>query len=131
MTETEGNDRRPTGDDEHPRAEGDRTEPTDRPTYVEPGPGIPWRITLFLVLAVVVVVFAVQNTQAVELRFLAWDWRLPLVIIILVAVVVSVLLDEIVGGMLKRRRLHRRRDREELHRLRGAGDRQEGPGRDH
>jgi uncharacterized integral membrane protein len=105
-----------TNDNEH-RDEAVE-EPTGEATYVEPGPGIPWRLTIFLALAVIVVVFAVQNTQAVELRFLGWTWQLPLVIIILVAVVVSILLDEIVGGMVKRRRLRRRRDTAELRRLR-------------
>jgi uncharacterized integral membrane protein len=88
------------------------------PTRSEPPPAIPWRIALFLLLAVVVVVFAVQNTQDVELRFLGWSWSLPLVIIILATVVVSVLADEVLGAVLKRRRRQRYLEREELKRLR-------------
>lgn len=87
----------------------------------EPSPGIPWRLGLFLLLATLVVVFAVQNTQEVGLEFLAWEWRLPLVIIILITVVVSVILDEVLGGIIKRRRTRRRREREELSRLREMG----------
>ena len=82
-------------------------------------PEFPWRVILFLLLAVLVVVFAVQNTQSVELRILGWSWELPLVIIILATVVVSVLLAEILGGIIKRRRRLRRLEREELKRLRG------------
>ncbi len=95
----------------------DRREPSRPP--VDAGVEIPWRVTLFLLLAILVVVFAVQNTQSVELRFLGWSWELPLVIIILGTVVVSVLLDEVLGGIIKRRRRLRRLEREELRRLRG------------
>ncbi|HJR92380.1 MAG TPA: lipopolysaccharide assembly protein LapA domain-containing protein [Acidimicrobiia bacterium] len=98
-------------------APADQREPS-RPS-VDAGVEIPWRVTLFLLLAILVVVFAVQNTQSVELRFLGWSWELPLVIIILGTVVVSVLLDEVLGGIIKRRRRLRRLEREELRRLRG------------
>ena len=49
-------------------APADQREPS-RPS-VDAGVEIPWRVTLFLLLAILVVVFAVQNTQSVELRFL-------------------------------------------------------------
>lgn len=88
------------------------------PSTIDSPPGIPWRLTVFLVLTVLIVVFAVQNTQAVELRFLGWSWQLPLVIVILIAVVISVILDEVLGGIIKRRRVRRRREHEELERLR-------------
>lgn len=101
---------------EEPREVPETVEPEPRPAV---GPGVPWRLAVFLVLAVVVVVFAVQNTQDVELRFLGWTWQLPLAIILLMAVVVSILLDEIVGGLVRRRRLRRRQERQELRRLRG------------
>lgn len=102
-------------------ADAERTEPSTQATpapYSEPTPGIPWRLALFLLLAVVVVIFAVQNTQDVELQFLGWSWQLPLVIIITITVVVSVLLDEILGGIIKRRQRRRRMERKELERLR-------------
>lgn len=94
-------------------------EPTEQPAYTETGPGVPWRLALFLILAIVVVVFAVQNTQDVELHFLGWNWELPLVIIILMAVVVTIILDQILTGLVTRRRRRRRIEREELRRLRG------------
>lgn len=80
---------------------------------------IPWRLVAALVIVALIVVFAVQNTQDVELRFLAWSWQLPLVIVILVAVVVSILLDQILSGIVRRRRRRHRHELEELRRLRG------------
>lgn len=84
----------------------------------EPGPSIPWRMGGFLLLTTLIVVFAVQNTQDVDLNFLGWNWNLPLVIVILIAALVAVLLDEVLGGLIKRRRLRARRERTELERLR-------------
>ena len=84
----------------------------------EPPPAIPWRLGVFLLLAVLVVVFSIQNTQDATLQFLGWSWRLPLVIILLATVVVSVLLDEILGGIIKRRRRRRHEELEELRHLR-------------
>jgi uncharacterized integral membrane protein len=84
----------------------------------EPGPSFPWRLSLFLVLIVFVVIFTVQNTQSVELRFLQWAWALPMAVIILISVVVTIVLDQILGGILKRRRLRLQRERKELKRLR-------------
>jgi uncharacterized integral membrane protein len=105
------------GETAEPALPADQRQPS-RPS-VDAGVEIPWRVTLFLLLAILVVVFAVQNTQSVELRFFGWSWELPLVIIILGTVVVSVLLDEVLGGIIKRRRRLRRLEREELRRLRG------------
>lgn len=101
-----------------PDPEADTGDALTPPPAIDSPPGIPWRLTVFLVLTVFIVVFAVQNTQAVELRFLGWSWQLPLVIVILIAVVISVILDEVLGGIIKRRRVRRRREREELDRLR-------------
>ncbi len=84
----------------------------------QPGGGIPWLLTLVLLLTVAVVIFAVQNTQDVQLGFLGWSWRLPLAIVILIAVVVTVILDQVLGGIIKRQRARRRRERAELQRLR-------------
>ena len=102
----------------------DLTEPTPPAQPFDtrpPGSGFPWGLVLFLILAVIVVIFSVQNTQDVDLRFLNWSWELPVVVIIVVTVVVSVLLDEILGGLLKSRRRRRRAEKAELKRLRQKG----------
>lgn len=110
----------PTPPDIRTETEGaeDQAPQTAPVPIAEPGPGLPWRLGLFLLLAVVVVIFAVQNTQDVELQFLGWTWQLPLVIIITITVVVSVLLDEILGGIIRRSRRKRQMERRELKRLR-------------
>jgi len=83
----------------------------------EPG-GIPWGLAAALLLAVAIIVFAVQNTQVVELRFLIWQTTAPLVVIIAVAVVASIVFDEVLGWALRRRRRRRMAEKEELRRLR-------------
>jgi uncharacterized integral membrane protein len=88
-----------------------------RPTYG--GQGIPWGFAASLLLAVLVVVFAVQNTQPVEITFLAWSWTFPLAIVLSAVVVAAVVADEVLGWLLRRRRRLRREERDELRRLRG------------
>ncbi len=95
-----------------------RDESAAAPARSDPKLEVPWRLTLFLVLIVFVVIFTVQNTQAVEIRFLPWAWQLPMAVIILISVVVTIVLDQILGAILKRRRLRLHRERQELRRLR-------------
>ncbi len=80
--------------------------------------GIPWGLGVFLVVTILLVIFAVQNTQEVDLQFLGWQVRSPLVVIIVVVAAVAVILDEILGAVLRRRRRRRRAEKEELKRLR-------------
>lgn len=95
------------------------TEETPPSGPADSGIDFPWRLLLLLAIVFIIVVFAVQNTQDVELNFFAWSWELPLVFVILGAVAVSVLAESIIGGIVKRRRVRRRLEREELRRLRG------------
>jgi uncharacterized integral membrane protein len=112
-------------DAEHPDQHTDQHQDTDhgseapasRPSTPK-GPDVPWGLAGFLILALLLVVFAVQNTQSVELRFLGFEGSYPLVIIIVTVVVVTVILDEILGFVMSRRRARRARDRKELERLR-------------
>lgn len=82
------------------------------------GPDVPWGLVAFLIGAIVLTVFVLQNGQDTELRFLGWQSTYPLSFIIVLVVVVTVILDEILGFVLKRRRAKRRAEREELKRLR-------------
>lgn len=114
---SDNDDQRQPGD----RTPAESTEPTaPEPVsgFEESTAGLPWRVALILLIGATIVVFAVQNTQDVQLQFLAWDWAMPLVIVILVAVVLAVLADEVIGGIVRRRRVRRRRERDELQRLR-------------
>lgn len=99
----------------HSLPEDESTEST--PPVVE-SPGIPWGLALALVVAVLLIVFAVQNTQTVQLRFLVWETTAPLVIVVAVAVVAAIVFDELLGWALRRRRRRRLAEKEELRRLR-------------
>jgi uncharacterized integral membrane protein len=80
--------------------------------------GIPWGLGIFLLVSVLLVVFAVQNTQLATLNFFGWEGEFPLVVIIVAVAVVAIVLDEILGVVLRRRRRRRRAEKEELKRLR-------------
>jgi len=79
---------------------------------------IRWGLVSFIVLAIVVIILAAQNTQEVELKALGWTAQAPLVVIILVTVLVTVILDELVGLILRSRKKKRLAERAELERLR-------------
>jgi len=76
-------------------------------------------LALFLVGAILLTTFVLQNGQDTELRFLGWRETYPLSFIIVIVTAVTVILDEILGFVVKRRRARRRAEREELRRLRG------------
>ncbi len=99
-------------------SEQPENEPVDQPAPVAETPGIPWGLALALLVAVLLIVFAVQNTQTVQLRFLVWETTAPLVIIVAVAVVAAIVFDELLGWALRRRRRRRLAEKEELRRLR-------------
>ena len=80
---------------------------------------IRWGLVAFISLSVVVIVLAAQNTQSVTVRALGWEAEAPLVVILLITVLVTVILDELVGVIIRRRRRARRAERAELRRLRG------------
>ena len=79
---------------------------------------IRWGLVAFIVLAVAVIILAGQNTQVVELRALGWTATAPLAVIILTTVLVTVILDELVGLILRSRRHKRHAEKAELERLR-------------
>jgi len=106
-------------------------EPTDDPgeslvvgTYPPstapkaPSSGMPWGLASFLLLAVVIAIFAVQNPHDVEISFLVWSWNFPLALVIIAVVAVAVVLDEILGAVLRRRRRKRKAEKHELKQLR-------------
>ena len=110
---------------ELPKTEsGKRTEKPEaperpvRPEQVPVDAGIPWGLIFFLILSVLMAIFAVQNTQDVELEFLTWSGEFPLIMIIVGVFVTAVILDEILGTILRRRRRTRKMEKRELERLR-------------
>ena len=84
---------------------------------LNPGDFPPTRYVLGIAL---VVVFSVQNTDPVPVRFLWMEGQFPLAIVILITIGAVVLLTALIGGAYRRRRRRQRQDREELRRYRGT-----------
>jgi uncharacterized integral membrane protein len=92
---------------------------SEMPPAVNAGTEVGFGLIAFLIVAILLVVFTVQNSEeAVTLRFLAWEGEFPLALIIIGVVAVSVILDEILGLVLRRRRRRRLAEKQELKRLR-------------
>lgn len=104
-----------------PDVRASKGDTPQRPAKPEPVPmdaGVPWGLVFFLILSVLMAVFAVQNTQDVELQFLTWSGEFPLIMIIVGVFVVAVILDEILGTFLRRRRRIRKLEKRELEQYR-------------
>lgn len=97
-------------------------EPAPAAPEPDPHPGvvsrIRWGLVSFIALAIVVIILSAQNTQEVELKALGWTAQAPLAVIILVTVLVTVVLDELVGVILRARKKKRLAEKAELKRLR-------------
>ena len=83
------------------------------------GTGLYWSLLLSLILATVILIGIVQNSQSVQLRYLVWQINTPLIVVLLVTIVASVLLAALVGVAWRHRRRRQLADREELRGLRG------------
>lgn len=82
--------------------------------------GIAWGAILLLLGISAVVIFAVQNTATVPVRFLGLQGEFSLALVILVAVGTMVVLTELFGIGYRRRRLRRRVEQQELKRYRSG-----------
>ena len=80
--------------------------------------GIAWGAIFAFAGIALVIVFAVQNTDPVPVRFLWMEGEHPLAIVILITVGVVILLTELIGVSYRKRRRRRREERDELRRLR-------------
>jgi len=57
-----------------------------------------------IVIGFVAVVFALQNTADLDVKFLAWSLTLPRALVLLVMLAAGFLLGLTVGGLARRRR---------------------------
>src|SRR6266508_150684 len=87
-----------------------------RPVYR--GTGVSAALVIGVMLAILAIIVAVQNTDDVRVDFLAWDADAPLVAVILGAAVAGVLVDETLGFFRRRHRRRHLAERAELRRLR-------------
>jgi uncharacterized integral membrane protein len=82
--------------------------------------GIAWGAILLMLGIALVVVFTVQNTDPVPVRFMWMEGQFPLAIVILITIGAVVLITELIGVSYRRRRRRRREETEELKRYRGS-----------
>ena len=107
----------PFGSEIEPAAEAG----PERPEIARPATtGIAWGAILLLLGIALVVVFSVQNTDPVPVRFLGTEGQYPLAIVILVTVGVIIVLTELIGLSYRRTRRRRIAEREELKRYRST-----------
>ena len=90
---------------------------TDEPTEAAtPAPeparraraGLSISLAVGIVLVVLFAIFALQNTEKVEVEFLAWTFQVSRITMLLVTAAIFVVLDEIAGYLWRRRRRQRK-----------------------
>lgn len=108
------------------RAEEHGTDASERPGLVPPerrvrtGTGLMPAVITSLVVAVAVVVFVAQNGHSVAVEWLWMDFDTSPAVLVLGAVLLGILVDEVVGLLVRRARRRRINEREELERLRSV-----------
>lgn len=65
---------------------------------------IPWRLVSALVVFALVVTFALQNTDSVDVSFLFWDFGVPLIVVIVATMAASVVFGDLLDWWWRRRR---------------------------
>ena len=80
---------------------------------------IRWGFVGFVAVSIVVIVLAAQNTQTVRVKAFWWESTAPLIVVILVTILATVVLDQLVGVIVRSRRRKRDAEREELRQYRG------------
>ena len=93
-----------------PEEPGDWSEVPQEPRGPSMLSKVRWGLVAFIAISVVLIVLVVQNTQQVNIKLFWWEADAPLVVIILVTALIAVILDELVGFILKWRRRRRESD---------------------
>lgn len=97
--------------------------PIPPPASVEPRGDLSLGLGVALLLGLIVVVFAVQNTEAVAIKFLAWNFSMPLAMVVFLVAVIAAISDELFGLVTRRRRRRRQAEKAELKQLRAQSKR--------
>ncbi len=117
----------PTGEAE-PAAPVVEEEPpeVEAPAEVErrvfAGTGISWAFIFGTLVTVAIIVLAVQNTDPVPIQLYFWKMEAPLIIVMLVTALAAIVIDEMIGLIIRRRKRRILGEREELRRLRAQSD---------
>ncbi len=91
-------------DDQRPSATTAQGTEPEQPARA----GLSITVAIGILLLVLFAIFAVQNTQTLEVEFLAWTFQTSRIIMLLVTAAIFVVLDEIVGYLWRRRRRQRK-----------------------
>ncbi|HKZ29828.1 MAG TPA: lipopolysaccharide assembly protein LapA domain-containing protein [Acidimicrobiia bacterium] len=86
------------------------------------GTGISWAFIVGVILTAAIIVLAVQNTDPVQVQLFLWETAAPLIIVMLITALVAILIDEMIGLVIRRRKRKVLGEREELKRLRAKAD---------
>ncbi len=115
-----GSTRRDKAPEKKPEPSGPvKAEPATDRLHEFVGTGMFWGLVVGVALAIIVIVFAAQNTQEVDVNVIVWSWTSRLFVVILVSLILGIVLDEIVGIVYRSRRRRRLAEKAELKRLRG------------
>ncbi len=89
-----------------PIPDGSEEAGSGHPSGRAPAPGIafPWRLVAALVLFGLIVLFALQNTESVDVNFLFWDFGIPLIVVIVATMAVSVVFGDMIDWWWRRRK---------------------------
>jgi len=108
--------------DESPEKPETAAVPEPEQHRVFAGTGISWAFIFGVLLTVAVIVLAVQNTDTVPVKLYFWETSAPLIIVMVVTGLAAILIDELIGMIIRRRKRKVLAEREELKRLRAKAD---------
>lgn len=91
-------------DDQQPTAAAAQVTEPEQPART----GLSITVAIGILLLVLFAIFAVQNTQKLEVEFLAWTFQTSRITMLLVTAAIFIVLDEIVGYLWRRRRRQRK-----------------------
>mgnify|MGYP001817128037 CR=1 FL=1 len=64
----------------------------------------PWRLVSALAVVGIIVIFALQNTQSVDVNFLFWDFSIALIVLVTATMVLSVVFGDMIDWWWRRRK---------------------------
>lgn len=83
--------------------------PTGQPAAKPGGTfAFPWRLVTALAVFGIIVIFALQNTESVDVKFLLWDFGIPLIVVITATMVLSVVFGDMIDWWWRRRKRQRK-----------------------